>query len=72
MTLDTTGRMLLGSDIGAALAILSMLAPAPFAAGTEAADVLKRLKSYADVALNPALLDFDGWLAKYAAQIPPG
>jgi uncharacterized protein YbjT (DUF2867 family) len=23
-------------------------------------------------ALNPALLDFDGWLAKYAAQIPPG
>ncbi len=21
---------------------------------------------------NPALLDFDGWLAKYAAQSPPG
>lgn len=50
-TLDSTAAQAAWAALGTGVAL------APLATGTEAADVLKRLKSYADVALNPALLE---------------
>ena len=49
-TLDATAAQAAWAALGRGVA------PAPFAAG-EAADTMKRLKSYADVALHPALLE---------------
>ena len=48
-TLDATAAQAAWAALGTGVA--------PFVAGTEAVDTLKRLKSYADVALNPALLE---------------